>query len=177
MLVCNPRFRAFSVSRPKKRSTRFSHNEYVGVKRMAHQPAVYRRRLVGGEVVEDEVNSKAWLDGCVDLLEKRDEILGTVALLEARNHLARRYVERREEIKRPVPHVVGRLALRLTEVHRQDRLRSLQGLDLRLLVEREHDGVVRRVHVKADNVANLRDKLRVVRDLKALGHLRERGCR
>jgi hypothetical protein len=30
--VCDPRLRAFSVSNPKKRSTKFSHEAYVGVK-------------------------------------------------------------------------------------------------------------------------------------------------
>ena len=62
--------------------------------------------------------------------------------------------------------------LGLTEVHRQDRLRALEGLDLRFLVEGEHCGVRGRIHVQAHHIPHLLDQLRVGRDLERFGDVR-----
>ena len=45
--------------------------------------------------------------------------------------------------------------------HRQDRRGAIQGLDLGLLVDAEHDRVLRRVQIEADDVADLGFELRV----------------
>jgi len=45
-------------------------------------------------------------------------------------------------------------------------LRTLQRLNLRLLVEREHHGIAWGMHVEPDNVAHLVDELRIRRSLK-----------
>ena len=52
-----------------------------------------------------------------------------------RHDLAGRDVERREEVHRAMADVVVRLAFGATQVHRQNRLRPLEGLNLRLFVE------------------------------------------
>jgi hypothetical protein len=59
----------------------------------------------------------------------------------------------------------------------QDRLRALQRLDLRFLVEREHYRVVRRIHVEPDNVSHLGDELRVFLDLEGASDMRFEGKR
>ena len=60
-----------------------------------------------------------------------------------------------------VPHVVvGHPGPRRGQ-HRQARGRAVQGLDLRLLVHGQDQGVLGRAHVEADNVADLADELRV----------------
>jgi hypothetical protein len=38
---------------------------------------------------------------------------------------------------------------------------TIQGLDLRLLIDAQHDGVLGRSHVEADDIANLGDEIRV----------------
>ena len=68
----------------------------------------------------------------------------------AREHLAGRHVQGREQIEGAVADVVVGPPLRLAEIHRQKRLRMLERLNLRLFVHREHDGVCRRGHVQAD---------------------------
>ena len=55
---------------------------------------------------------------------------------------------KREEVERAVSNVVMGPTFRLPDVHRQDRLCSLEGLDLRFLVEREHHRISRRVHIE-----------------------------
>ena len=70
----------------------------------------------------------------VDLAQKAHEIPRPMRLLGLRHDLAGRDVERREEVHRAMADVVVRLAFGPTHVHRQDRLRSLEGLNLRLFV-------------------------------------------
>ncbi len=101
-------------------------------------------------------------DRCIEGLEEGDEVLRTVLLLETSDDLARCHVERREEVERAVTDIVVGLSFRLTEVHRQDRLRTFERLDLRLFVHREDDSAVGWVHIEAYDVANFLDELRVV---------------
>ncbi len=56
-----------------------------------------------------------------------------------------------------------------TEVHRQNRLSAFEGLDLRLLVDTQHDRVVGRTHVQPDDVADLLDEQRVLRQPDRFG--------
>ena len=93
--------------------------------------------------------SRRGLDGRFDLAQKGDKILRAMLGLASGDHLARRHIERGEQIQRPMAYVVVRSSLGLTEVHRQDRLRALQRLDLRFLVDREHHRIRRRRHVQA----------------------------
>ena len=67
--------------------------------------------------------------------------------------------------------VVG-LSLGHTDVHRQDGLRTLERLDLRLFIHRKYNRVLRRVDVETDDIADLLDELRVVRDLETSDNVR-----
>ena len=67
-------------------------------------------------------------------------------------------VERREQRGDPVAVIVVGAPLGHARHHRQDRLRALQGLDLRLLVDTQHDRRVRRVHVEPDEGERVRPK-------------------
>jgi hypothetical protein len=68
-------------------------------------------------------------------------------LLASCNDLAGRHVECGEQVERRVADAVVGLSLGLAEVRRQDRLRTLESLNLRCLVEGEHDRVVRQVPI------------------------------
>jgi hypothetical protein len=81
-----------------------------------------------------------------------------------------RHVERGEQ--RAVAGIVVRPRRRLPLGHRQRRLGALERLDLALLVDREHHGVLRRVQVQADDVAHLGDEGGVARHLEALDPVR-----
>ena len=51
-------------------------------------------------------------------------------------------------------------------LQRQPRLRAVERLDLALLVDREDDGVGRRIDIEADDIPELVGELRVVRQLE-----------
>jgi hypothetical protein len=59
-------------------------------------------------------------------------------------------------------------ALHVAQAHGQQRLRPVQGLDLRFLVDAEHHRLVGRVQVETDDVADLLDKERIRRQLEVL---------
>jgi hypothetical protein len=52
-------------------------------------------------------------------------------------------------------------------LHRQPGLGSVERLDLRLLVDRQHQRVFGRIDIEADNIPHLGGKLRVLRQLEA----------
>lgn len=54
--------------------------------------------------------------------------------------------------------VVACASLGLARTHREQRLRPLQRLDLGLLVDTEHDGMVGWIHVEPYDVAHLLDE-------------------
>ena len=67
-------------------------------------------------------------------------------------------VEGGEQRGGAVTQVIVGHAFDVAEAHRQQRLAALQGLDLALLVDAQHDGVVGRVQIQADDIANLLDE-------------------
>jgi len=62
--------------------------------------------------------------------------------------------------------------LGLPRPHRQQRLGTIQRLDLRFLIDAEDQRTIRRVEVKADDVADLLDEQRIGGQLEALAPVR-----
>jgi hypothetical protein len=57
--------------------------------------------------------------------------------------------------------VAVRAPLDLARPHRQHGLRAIRRLNLRLLVDAEHDGMRRRMPVQPDDIAHLLDQPRI----------------
>ena len=92
-----------------------------------------------------------------DLLHERDEIRGSVSLTQLVRHLAGRDLEGGEQVDHTVPLVVVRVARCTAFAQRQRKLRSLECLDRRLLVDAEHDRMFGWVEIKPDDVLDLLD--------------------
>ena len=99
-----PRRSFLVVSSENHRSTRFSHELLVGVKcswsGLGEQPAFDRRRLVGGGVVEDEVNVEVFGDLCVDGLQELPELDRAMAGVQPADHLSAGEIQRGVEARR-----------------------------------------------------------------------------
>ena len=104
---------------------------------------------------------------CLDGVEEADELLMAVALHVAADDRAVEHVERGEQRRRAVPLVVVGHGAGAALLHRQAGLGAVERLDLALLVDREHDGVRRRIDVEPDDVAQLVGEVRVVGELEA----------
>jgi len=136
--------------------------------RVGQQPAADGGRLVGGEVVADDVDSEPWFGRVVDLVQEVAEVGGRVLGRELADDLAVGDVQGGEQVGGAVPFVVEAAPLGHSGQHREHRGGALQGLDLGFLVHAEDDRVPRRVEVDADDVADLVDEERVGGDLEGL---------
>ena len=112
-------------------------------------------------------SSPPWI-GLGDLLEEAQELLVAVPGQAGVDDLAGGDLEGGEQRGGAVADVVVRGLLRHPGHDRQDRGRPLQGLHLRFLVEAEHHGVLRRVQIQPDHVADLGLEFRIGGELERL---------
>jgi hypothetical protein len=83
----------------------------------------------------------------------------------------------REQGRGAVPEVIMRHGCRLIRLHRQSRLRAVEGLDRGFLVDRQHKAVRRRVDVEPNDVTQLGDDLRVPGQLEGSDRVRPEPMR
>ena len=137
------------------------HPRPVGRREMEVEPAVAQqpRCTVGvlwvDEVVQDDVHVELGGDLAVDLVQEGDEVGAGVAGADVGDDLAGGDVQGGEQIAGAVALIVVGGPRRCGGQHRQGRGGPVERLDLGFLVDREHRGGDRRVHVQADQVADL----------------------
>ncbi len=108
----------------------------------------------------------------VDRVQELAEVLAPVAMMQLPDHRAGLHVEGREEVARAVAEVVVRAPLGLARRHRQHRRGPLGRLDQRLIVHAQDERPVRRVEVEPDDVTDLLDEQRVLRELECFRAVR-----
>ena len=109
---------------------------HVGV---AGEPQV-ELRLVGGEIVEDDVDLSIGIGGG-DLVHEGEEFDPPAPFAVAADDLSGGDIERGEEGGGPVPDVIVRLTGDRSPIRKFEiALRALQRLDRRLFVDRENNG-------------------------------------
>ena len=111
------------------------------------QPESYLCMLMGGIVVHDQMNIKAFRHCLIDALEELKKFLMTVACLALRQHYAGCDVESGKEGGGAMANVIVGHSFHITKSHGQHRLGPIESLNLRLLIDTEHNRVVRRVQV------------------------------
>ena len=130
--------------------------------RMIGQPFEHIGLFVGGVVVDDGVDDFADRYGALDGVEEADELLMAMPAHAAPNHGPVENVERGEQRRRSVALVIVGHRPAFAGLDRQARLGAVERLDLALLVDGDDDGVLGRVHVKADDVLDLLDEIGIV---------------
>jgi hypothetical protein len=135
---------------------------------MTPQPALDGRAFVSARIVEDEVEVQVARGLAVDAIEKAQELLGAVPWQTGADHLPIEQVEGGEQRGGSVPMVVVGLPSREPRPQRQERRRPVEGLNLALLVDREHQGVIGWIEIEADDIAQFLHKARVAGELEAL---------
>ena len=106
----------------------------------------------------------ASVDLAFDTVEEADELLMAVALHVLADDRSVENVERGEQRRRAVPLVVMPGAALL---HGQAGLGAVERLDLRLLVDRQHHRMSRRIDIQANDIGEFLGECRVVRQLEA----------
>ena len=126
--------------------------------RPLRQPVADQRRLVGCVIVHDQMNVQLFWNSGFDLIEKLAELCGAMAAVALADDPAGCDVEGGKQRGDAVAFVVVTTARRLARWHGQHGLAAVQRLDLRLLIDAQHNGALGRGHVEADDVANLGDE-------------------
>jgi len=111
--------------------------------------------FVGGVVGGDGVDDLARRGRVLNSIEEADELLMSVSLHATAEHGAVEDVQRREQRRGAVTLVVMGHGAAFAGLERQAALGPVKGLDLGLLVDRQHDRMGRRVHVEAGDVFEL----------------------
>src|SRR6266705_3060984 len=122
---------------------------------MPLQPALHRRALVRAVVVDDEMQSQLRRRLAVDAGQEADELAAPMARQALTNDLAVEQAEGRKQRRRAMARVIMRLPGGDAGPQRQQRRRSVQGLNLALLVHRQLQGLVWWIQVQAHDVPEL----------------------
>ena len=91
---------------------------------------------------------------------------GTLPLHTLTDDLAFEHVKGGEQSRDAMAFVIVGHGAGLPLLHRQHRLGAIERLNLALLINRQNDGVVRRIDIEADDVTQLGDELRVIGQLE-----------
>ncbi len=140
--------------------------------RMPGEPPPRFGSLVRRVVVQNDVDVEVGGHRFVDDPQELDELLRAVPSEALADDPPSCDIQGSEQRRRPVADVVVRPLLDGAGSQREHRLRPFEGLDLGLLVDTEHEGLVRRIHVQADDVPDLVDEERVVGELERLTPMR-----
>src|SRR5579862_7581335 len=116
---------------------------------MAMQPTLDTRMLVGRVVVHDQVQVPVVGRLLVEALEEADKFLMPVLWHAVTDHRAIERTQRREQGGGAVASVVMSHRAAAAGLQRQTRLSSVEGLNLALLINAEHQSFIGRVQVKA----------------------------
>src|SRR5271167_408709 len=146
--------------------------EVEGEARMAVEPLTHLRMLVDGVVVEDHVDKLSGRHLRLNSIQEADELLVPMALHTSADDLAFEHVEGSEQRRCSVTLVVVGHCAGTAFLHRQAGLGAIEGLDLRLLIDREDDGMGERMDLEPDHIAQLFDELRVVGEVELLDPVR-----
>src|SRR5262249_27921845 len=133
---------------------------------MACEPFEHLGMLVGGVVVEDDMDRLAGRDLGLDGVQEADELLMAMALYASADDAAVEHVEGGEERGGAVALVVVGHGSELPWLHWQAGLGAVERLDLALLVERQDDGMRWRIDIELDDVLELGGELRIVGQLE-----------
>src|SRR6266498_6076190 len=134
--------------------------------RVFSQPRPDDRMFVRAVVVTDQMDLPAPVLSVEDLQEGQ-ELLVRVPAEASFGDRAGGHLQSSEQTRGAVPDVVMRHSGWKARTDRQDRLGPVQRLNLRLLVDAEHQCLLRRVQIEPDDVGHLPIKLRVRTELES----------
>ncbi len=147
-------------------------NEVQDKTGMFGQPAPDSFMAMGAVVIEDQVQGHGAGKLLIQAAQKLDELLMPVARVALADDSPFDDLKCRKESGRPVALIVMSEGAAASTLERQSRLSAIQGLNLALLIDAEHDGILRRSEINPDDIGELFQKLRITRKFETLGEVR-----
>lgn len=139
--------------------------------RMSTKPPLNFGMLVRCIVVNDQMQIQLFRRGPVDRTKELNPFIVTVPMHHLRDHVPLSDIQSSEQCRRPISSIIVCHRPQSARTHWQSGLRTIECLDLALLIATQDDHVFRRVEVKADNVTQFFLKSRVVGYFKGLGFM------
>lgn len=125
-------------------------------------------------VIHHQMNFQIGGHAGLDSAQELQEFTAAMATVQFTNDFASGNVQRGKQGGGAVAHIVVSTALGNARRQRQYGLRTIEGLDLALLVNTQHHRLEWRIEVQADDVANLVDEQRIARKFEVSCRC---GCR
>jgi hypothetical protein len=123
------------------------------------------------------MNIEVFRHSLIDALEELKKLLMTMACLALRQDSSGRDVESGKQGGGAMANVVVGHSFDVSKSHGQHRLGPVEGLNLALLIDREHNRVVRRVQIEPHHIAYFFDEERIAGELEVLRAVRLNGKR
>ena len=117
---------------------------------MPVEPGFHRGMVVGAIVVQHKVSGRLAGKLVIQTAKESHKLLMPVSRVALADNLALQHVERREERRCPVALIVMRHRAAAALFQGQARLRAVQRLNLALLVDTEHQRVLRRIEIEPE---------------------------
>jgi len=136
--------------------------------RMAFHPGVDPRMFVRPIIVDDQVQGQGARRLGVDALEEPDKLLMPVTRHAIPDDFAIEHAQGRKEGRGAIALVVVGLSSRNPRPQGEQGLRAVEGLNLALLVDAQHQGFVGRIEVEAHDILELLDEVCVATELEGL---------
>src|SRR5512139_718591 len=139
------------------------------VSRSLREPSANRGRFMRSVVVQNQMNVQINRNSHLYSVQKLSKFKGPMSPMTLPDDLSRFHVEGGEERSGSMARVIMCSPLHLAWPHGQKWLRSVERLNLRLLVHAQHQSSIRRGQIQPHNVSHLFDKKRIFGQLKRLG--------
>ena len=135
------------------------------------KPGHYAGMFVRSVIVDDQMQVELSGSLAVDPLQKPNELLVSMTWHTIADHAAVEQAQGCKQSRGAVAFVIVRHGATTALLQRQPRLSSIQGLNLRFLVDTQDQRLIGRIQIQADNVVQLFDKPLVSAELKSLGQM------
>ena len=119
--------------------------------------------IYGPVIVQNEMNIQGPRNRLIDSIEEPTELYRPMTTMKLADDSATLDFERGKQRGGSMANIVMTASFALARPHRKHRLRAVQGLNLRLFVDAQHQGFGRRVEIQPRNVANLLNEQRILR--------------
>lgn len=135
-------------------------------------PGLYPRMFVGPVVIDDQVQIHFRRSLRINRFEESDKLLVPMPGHAITNHSSIKRYHRSKQRRRAVPFVIVRHGAATPFLQRQPRLRPVESLNLRFLVNAQHERLIWRVQIQSDHIIELFHKLSIATQFGRLDQMR-----
>ena len=140
--------------------------------RMSPHPGLNLGMLVGSVIIDDQVQIHFRRGFKVDCFKKPDKLLMPMSRHAVTYNSSIKRHHRGKKSRCAVPLVIMRHRAAAAFLQRQTWLSSVQSLNLRFLINAQHERSIRGIEVQADNIVKLLNKLLVPAQFEGLSQMR-----